>query len=64
MEEHDPRAILATFAEALADLLQDADLVRAGPEEISITPELAMKMDRYRQTHDVPFRNSTQSKAT
>ncbi len=47
MEEHDPRAILAAFAEGLADLLHDADLVRAGPEEISITTELAMKMDRY-----------------
>ena len=44
MEEHDLRAILEAFAEALADLLQDADLVRAGPEEISITTELAMKM--------------------
>jgi hypothetical protein len=47
MEEHDPRAILAAFAEALADLLHDSDLVRAEPEEISITTELAMKMDRY-----------------
>lgn len=47
MAEHDPRAILSAFAEALADLLQDADLVRAGPEEISITTELAMKTDRY-----------------
>ncbi|MGO4134651.1 hypothetical protein ACEQ6A_08830 [Rhizobium brockwellii] len=47
MKEHDPRAILAAFAEAVADLLQDTDLARAKPEEISITTDLAMKMGPY-----------------
>lgn len=47
MGEQDPRAILAAFAEALAVLLHDADLVRARPQEISITTELAMKMNRH-----------------
>lgn len=45
--QNDPKAILGALAEAVSDLINDAELVKANPNEFSITPELAIRMGPY-----------------
>lgn len=44
MVEIPDRAILGQFSRAVREMLADDDLIRAAPQEFSITPDLAMKM--------------------
>jgi hypothetical protein len=49
----DATSILEAFVSAVIELLNDNDLVRANPAELSVTTELAMKMVKYFPDHRV-----------
>ncbi|MER9891913.1 hypothetical protein NKJ40_07375 [Mesorhizobium sp. M0119] len=47
MAEIPDKGILMQFARSVRELLNDDDLIKAAPEEFSITADLAMKMERH-----------------